>query len=256
MGMGDELMAAGRAQRLAMYTDPLKRVLILSCDGAPRWSELWRGNPHIAQPDDMAELGKTMLIDGPGCRPYIQRVEHGRFIWKPNNGGPVPAMMVLTPEEDDYARQFEGHLIVGIKPKADVVSENKEWPAEYWGEVIDKLGPYTIPVSQPLTVPNGIRAPSMRHAVAMLKYSRGYLGIEGGMHHAAAAFGKPAVVIMGGYVGPSQTGYALPNHRYLTGGVMPCGSMRKCGHCQSAMREITPDKVMGAYDEVINVAHA
>ena len=67
---------------------------------------------------------------------------------------------------------------------------------------------------------------------------------EGGLHHAAAALGMPAVVIFGGMTSPANTGY--DGHVNLfdpAGGESPCGQRVACAHCRAAMAAIRPDVV-------------
>lgn len=64
---------------------------------------------------------------------------------------------------------------------------------------------------------------------------------EGGLHHAAAIFGIPAVVIYGGYISPRQTGY--DGQVALFEGGEPCGWRKPCPHCAAAMGKIEPERV-------------
>jgi ADP-heptose:LPS heptosyltransferase len=88
------------------------------------------------------------------------------------------------------------------------------------------------------------RTPTFRHAMAVLARASLYIGPEGGLHHAAAAVGIPAVVIFGGFIPPSVTGYAT--HINLTGGAAACGSLKPCEHCKAYMDVISVADVMGA----------
>lgn len=229
MGIGDEVMALGRAQAIARRTG--SSVAIVDAQGRLRHHSLWENAPGI----DAA--ASYRLCDCPGHRPYIARYDRNRnrFIWRAWQ--PSPATIALTEAEDAIGRQYAGRLVFEdrLKPGAP---PNKRWP--HWGQVL--LPPDALRVSElGLTI---------REAAAVLKHCRAYVGHEGALHHLAAAFGQPAVVIMGGYVGPAQTGYALANHRYLTGGAQPCGHRSLCEHCSLAMRAITPQAVVAALEEV------
>jgi hypothetical protein len=61
------------------------------------------------------------------------------------------------------------------------------------------------------------------------------------MHHAAAAVGIDAVVIMGGFIPPSVVGY--DGHINLTGGSEACGTIGTCEHCRQAMAKISVNEV-------------
>jgi ADP-heptose:LPS heptosyltransferase len=86
-----------------------------------------------------------------------------------------------------------------------------------------------------------IQTRNFRHGCAVLKRARAAVVTEGGLHHAAAAVGTPAVVIYGGYISPAQTGYD-GQVALFTGGE-PCGMRLPCGHCADAMARITPEEV-------------
>ena len=81
-----------------------------------------------------------------------------------------------------------------------------------------------------------------REAIATMSLARLYIGPEGGLHHAAAALGVDAIVIMGGFIPPSVIGY--PDHINLTGGALDaCGNTEPCVHCRNAMSRISVDEV-------------
>jgi ADP-heptose:LPS heptosyltransferase len=88
---------------------------------------------------------------------------------------------------------------------------------------------------------------TFRDAVAILKNAAAYVGAEGGMHHAAAAVGVSGVVIFGGFIPPSVTGYGL--HTNLAGSDRFCGSFAACEHCRDAMNAISVDRVFEAARE-------
>jgi hypothetical protein len=52
------------------------------------------------------------------------------------------------------------------------------------------------------------------------------------------------VVLFGGFIPPSVTGYG--GHANLTGGAEACGSLDPCRHCQAAMGRIGVDEVHAA----------
>jgi ADP-heptose:LPS heptosyltransferase len=77
-----------------------------------------------------------------------------------------------------------------------------------------------------------------------------YIGAEGGLHHAAAALGVPAVVLFGGFIPPLVTGYET--HINLTGGAQEaCGSLKPCDHCRKAMDAISVEEVAAAARTII-----
>jgi len=129
---------------------------------------------------------------------------------------------------------------------------NKQWPVARYQQVVNELSARGIRVVQFVygDVPRLhnvwlIQTPSFRSAAIILGKASLYLGAEGGMHHAAAAVGTPAVVLFGGWLPPSVLGY--PMHANLTGGATEaCGLLRPCDHCATAMDRITVDEVLEA----------
>src|SRR5262249_52788187 len=85
---------------------------------------------------------------------------------------------------------------------------------------------------------------TFRDALCILSLARLYVGPEGGLHHAAAALGVPAVVIFGGFSSPRATGY--PWHSNIAAPGKPCGSIAYCAHCREAMASITVERVLEA----------
>jgi hypothetical protein len=249
MGIGDELMLAGHAERL-FFTNGRRRVHVRDRRGRPRWHELWGGNPYLVRTphDDM-----QILVQGPGCRPYIAGGDAARWTWQPYR--PHPATVVLTPAELAYGEAHAGAIIVEptLKPRAPV---SKQYPADQWRAVIASMG--RLPLLRLRgDDPEGygvrlLHTPTIRHAAAVMRFARAYVGHEGALHHLAAACRTPAVVIMGGYIGPEHTGYDLPQHRYLTGPEPVCGSRGPCIHCDRAMRSITPDDVVRHLAELLD----
>lgn len=249
MGLGDELLLAGHAERL-WQGNGHRRIHVHDRRGRPRWHELWDGNPYLAR-ERTADT--EILVQGPGCRPYIAAGDGERWTWA--HYRPHPATVVLTPQELAYGEQHAGAIVVeaNLKPRAP---QNKQWPVDHWRVVLQTMG--RLPLLRLRgNDPEGygvplLHTPTIRHAAAVMRFARAYVGHEGGLHHLAAAFRVPAVVIMGGYIGPEQTGYDLPQHRYLTGPGPACGTRGPCTHCTAAMRSITPDTVIRHLSEILD----
>lgn len=247
MGWGDEIMVSGQVRRM-QQTDT-RRVQIFNRHGLPRWDAIWQGNPRIALPDEVGDFQR--LNNGPGMRPYIESKTYERWIWR--NHECVPGEIFLTHAEQQFASHYKRRIIIepAIKARA---SPNKQWGMARWQEFatlakkagygLTQLGP---PGTRPIANATMICTPDFRHACAVLANAQAYVGHEGGMHHAAAALGIPAVVIFGGFISPAQTGYAT-HHNLFTGGE-PCGMRVPCKHCDVAMAAITPQMVLKAFME-------
>jgi ADP-heptose:LPS heptosyltransferase len=78
--------------------------------------------------------------------------------------------------------------------------------------------------------------------LAMVAQAKLVVTTDGMLHHAAAAFGVPAIVLWGGVVSPKILGY--PTHINIWNGAQPCGSYAEvCSHCREAMDSISVDQV-------------
>lgn len=242
MGWGDEIMASGQAKR-AQQTDP-RRVQILDRHGAARWNPIWQGNPRIAHPDERGDF--QILRNGPGNRPYIAAKNVDRWTWRKQDC--TPGEIYLTDAERQFASAYHGFIVVEPTLK-QAASPNKHWGAEHWNKFatlaaraglrLAQIGPRRTRTLAGVTL---IETPDFRSACAVLANAQAYVGHEGGLHHAAAALGIPAVVIFGGFISPAQTGYET--HRNLFTGIEPCGMRVPCKHCAAAMAAITPRMVL------------
>lgn len=242
MGWGDELLAAGQARR-AQQADQ-RRVQILDVAGAARWHAIWNGNPRIARIGETGDFQR--ITNGPNARPYIASKTAQRWTWKPFE--PTPGEIFFTDIERAFAAPYRPQVVVEPTVKAKA-SPNKQWPIQHWqrfvrlakeaGIELTQIGPHG---SRILPGVNFILTTEFRLACAVLANARAYVGHEGGMHHAAAALGVPAVVIFGGFISPAQTGY--PTHRNLFTGGEACGMRVQCKHCADAMAAIKPEAVL------------
>lgn len=169
----------------------------------------------------------------------------------------TPGEMFFTREEKRFAEQLGSSTgLVFMEPHVPAqktVAPNKQWPVDRYDEVSRRLVSLGYTVVQPwyptarhsIPTARGFGTPDFRRALAVLKHAALYIGPEGGLHHGAAAVGKPAVVLFGGFIPPQVTGY--PTHTNLTGGVTEfCGSLSTCEHCLAAMRAITVEEVVAA----------
>jgi hypothetical protein len=242
IGIGDEIIATAQVARLIEKGH--RKVAILDRKGFPRWHDIWSGNPHIATPEDIKSgMQCTLLNNGPKMRPYIQHHYADHFVWR--TWDKRPGEIYLSPDEERFAeetlRGFGPFVVIepNIKPNA---SPNKQWGR--WQKVVDICSDihfvqFNIETLRGVTT---LATPTFRHACAILKRAKAYLGPEGGLHHAAAALSVRGVVVFGGYVSPEITGYDL--HANLFTGGKPCGQKRRCNHCLQAMAQIRPERVV------------
>jgi ADP-heptose:LPS heptosyltransferase len=252
MGWGDELMVTGQV-RVMQETDP-RRVRVQY--ERQRWHESWNHNPRIAGFDEQGDFQILRPRDD-WRRPYTESKGPTQWRWKA--WSPPRGELYLTNEERAFGERYAGRVIVepNIKPGA---SPNKQWGWTRWNKLVWLLGHENIRVTQLGTggIPElegveFIDTGSMRLAAAVIAQAKACVLPEGGLHHVAAVFRTPAVVIFGGYIAPSVTGYDDQVNLFAGGEEHPlgCGMRVPCKHCEAAMASISPETVAKHLMELI-----
>jgi len=219
-------MAAGRAKLLNQATD--KKI----CIGRPNqllWCDLYDNNPYLVRPSDHLPNDEIIwLYDYPGARPYIDYVgtrlhpenrrlkgikNIQRWVWDFKYGPPEPADVFLTEEEKWQASTHMKHPYVIVDPHIkEKAPPHKRWPFPYFQDVVDEIEPY-VQVIQPLHIYGDLlqgviqKSTSLREIAVWMSKAVCVITNEGLLHHLAAAFNTPAVVIAGAFVPKSITGY-------------------------------------------------
>lgn len=165
-----------------------------------------------------------------------------------------PGRIALNPALLEWAMPIARNKIL-IEPhiKGTASADNKDWGWHNWLEVARDS---RLPLLQciqgnrdPLPGVEHIHTPSFEHALACLAVSEGMVTTEGGMHHAAAALGRPAVVIFGAFNSPALFGY--PTHINIASPDPEGLGWRKPNKaCRDAMNRITPNEVMKAMNSI------
>jgi ADP-heptose:LPS heptosyltransferase len=215
------------------------------------WSEaMFRHNPNVARPGDEQAPDLEWIAHYKGHRLYNSLGAGRRWIWNKSFHA-LPGELYFSDEELSFAEQAGAGFVL-IEPNVPwqkTVAPNKDWGGSRYQAVAGKLlieGRDVLQFVHPATrvrVPGrSLATPTFRHALAALARGSLYIGPEGGLHHGAAAVGIPAVVLFGGFIPPSVTGY--PTHTNLTGGATACGKLRPCSHCKAAMSAISVEQVL------------
>lgn len=204
---------------------------------------MYEGIPYIA---------KELDPEGPwvhsakGFRPYIANEDstQDKLSWRKSFRA-EPGEIRLTEEELEIWPQTD---FVYIEPNIKGwLGPNKDWGFDKWQQVV-KTFPSLRWIQGPGRKLDGVeqaQTDTFRQACALLSKADLFVGTDGGLHHAAAALGKKAVVVWGGYTHPRNLGYE--SHINLQGkGVEPCGSLRPCDHCKNAMNMVTVKMVVDA----------
>lgn len=244
MGWGDDLMTTGIVKRAYARVG---RPLCVG-DGRIRWSPLFDGNPKIAK---RAEHGALWVRSFEGRRPYIDYAnstpEH--YAWN-REFRAEPGEIYLTRDElAPYAR-LAGYVYIEPNCKGEITA-NKDWGFDLWQTVVAKLPEVRFVQGQGrrLVGVEQVDTPSFRHACAALALCDGFVGTDGGLHHAAAALEKRAVIVWGGYAPPASLGYQT--HVNLCAATRWCGSRAPCEHCRKALDAISVEKVVEAIRKMV-----
>lgn len=258
MGLGDNLMATG----FAKGAKACGKRIAFGDGNTILWDQhseqIFRGNPNIAPPGSEGAKDLEWIPYYKGHRVY-NRHDHAKDKWIWNyKFQAVPGEMFFHDKELAFARQFGNDFIV-IEPNVQNYkgsAPNKTWPMIRYINVVNLLKQKGFSVkqfsygSEMIPGTEHIQTPTFRHALAVLSQAALYIGPEGGLHHGAAAVGIPAVVLFGGFIPPSITGY--DSHINLTGGAEYfCGSLRPCQHCQDALLAIKSKHVNDAAKELL-----
>lgn len=254
MGLGDQLMATGmargaRSRRMRIAFGDGRRILWDKSSG-----EIFRGNPNIAPPGDERARDIKWVRYYKGHRIYnTQDIAANRWIWNLDFHA-QPGEMFFGEGEKRTGARFGGGFIL-IEPNVEgwkSCAPNKDWGRTKYQRLTDRLrddgyrlAQFSYPrAGAPLEGVEVFPTTSFRDALAILSHAKLYIGPEGGLHHGAAAVGIPAVVLFGGFIPPSVTGYE--SHTNLTGGAEACGSLSACPHCRAAMRRVSVEEVYSA----------
>lgn len=257
MGLGDEIMVTGRA-RVMQQTDP-RKCRVTYQGKANRWSPVWDGNPRIAKLNEAGDFQELQARGADNMRPYHTAKTPER--WSYNlNFRPEVGEIYFTDAERTFGARHAGLIILEphIKPGA---SPNKNYGWTRWNKVAWLLGRAGFRVTQLgndstqlLEGAELVVTKTFRLACAVMARARAAVLPDGGLHHAAAAVGVPAVVIMGGFTPVELTGYAI--HRNL--GVSlgdSCGSRLPCKHCAAEMSKITPEQVCSELRRILDESY-
>lgn len=251
MGIGDSLMAMGEARALHKRTG--QSVLIADPRGRPVKDPegLFAGLPYLLRRHTNS-VSYLRIVNAPGVRPYITSKTATQWTWRPYK--PIPAELKFTASELEFAERYRGAVMIEPQVKA-IGHGNKAWPARYWAALAADLRETGIPTVQcgpGGTLPIADRfalTPSFRYAAAVLSVAKAFVGTEGGLMHAAAAVGTPAVIIWSEFIAPGVTGYDM--HRNLRIAGPPCGMRTDCPSCRRSMDAITSSMVLDNLKELL-----
>jgi hypothetical protein len=249
MGIGDDIIATSMAKGAAARGEK-----IAFGDGAriiwgPHSEMIFTANGNIARPGEEREANIRWIKYYKGHRIY-NRAGAKAWVWNYDfRVSPGELYFRVHPDEFDGPERSDAKLLI-IEPNVPrkPCAPNKQWPAERWKTLAKELSRNwrvcQFDYGAPIQVAERIPTRSFREAAAVLRNAGLAILPEGGLHHAAAAVGCPAIVLFGGFAPPRVLGYT--DHVNLAGSDEACGSFEKCAHCAEAMNSISVDQVLEA----------
>jgi ADP-heptose:LPS heptosyltransferase len=245
MGIGDWIMATAEAKHWH-EKEGLPVVFFSRKTNKVQWSEVFRNNPRILKEPANGQKVKVIENHG-GKRPYIKEIHPDHLVFDMDFKA-VPGEFFLT--ADEKKRCSPGCVIVEPHTKEKDFSRNKAWPWERWQELVDSISLPWVQVGPPDTrsLKGVTRAftKSFRDALGYINSCSLVVTTDGALHHAAAALGRPAVVLWGGLAPMTTLGYDAHTNICMTDRV--CGSINSCNHCKEAMESITVQRVREAIE--------
>lgn len=260
------MLAAGQAQVLFDQQPDAGPVTLCDANGVPRWHYLWQDNPAIYVPEQPLQPFKPpYILTGKGHLPYLEYPYSEQTGWrfsKTWKASDHRARLYLTSDEFGYGTNLLKALgeYVLVEPSGrDRKNRNRCWPFPKWQSLVTLLNemlPWPLvqldhQAADRLAGVGLVENHDFRQACGVLSGARLFIGPEGGLAHAAAALGIPAVVLWGGCVDAIALGY--PEHINLVyqHPKTPCGSLAPCAHCDEGWTALTPDHVLEAVDLMV-----
>ena len=237
MGLGDWIMCTAQVRELNERTRV--PVMVVDQSGRPQWNEVFENNPRITRDPATRHI---RLYNSSGNRPYIRDKLKNKWVWQ--QWLRQPGELYLIDSEEAFGTQACGKIY--IEPHTKVKGSNKAWPFSKWQQVVDSKVAEFVQCGPPGTLrlrgATFVETKSFRQALGVLHNSAGFVGTEGGLHHAAAAMGLKAVVLWSEYIGPEITGYdGQVNIRQSS---RTCGARLQCYGCVKSMLAIKPEEVI------------
>jgi hypothetical protein len=212
------------------------------------WEEVFQHSPRLAREP---YPGCIWVNNTMGNRLYIDydRTQREKLAYRETFRA-EPGEIFLQDDEIAQYRPYRNFIYIEPTVKG-TFSNNKDWGFDNWQRVVDAIPDYRFiqgigPFQR--KVLHGVEAvptKTFRDACALLSVADCFLGTDGGLHHAAAALGKPAVIVWGGLVSPVILGYG--SHINLHCGVKSCGNYKSCEHCRAALAWVKPQMVVDAF---------
>ena len=265
MGFGDEIMAGGHAKVVA-ETVQNGKVMIVDRHGNPRWDEMWQGLPWIVTPaEQKTEIGQQAirLPNAAFVRPYIKYpfTREAGCTYSGWRARDYPGEIRFNDAEREFGLSVNRSLgpYIVIEPNiSEKHNPNKQWGWDRWQEFADLIsnrGTRLLQVgpkgSRVLRGADLLETPTFRLAATVLDNALLSILPEGGLHHAAAALRRDAIVLFGGAVDVNATGYPWHTNIVDQGDGSPCGKWLPCDHCAECWSRIRPAAIADLVEDYL-----
>ena len=264
---------------------------------------IFRHNPKITEGRKVNLKEPCVWVKNyAGSRPYFTDVGLNG-VWpkkyKFKDFQASPGEFFFSEEEEKKYEEFKSKysdcILLNPAIKNGLCEGNKDWGIKKWQKLAERLGGEGHGLVQsthgnagvaqeffpnertnnPLLLLYNSRGMvfadtySFRDMVQLIRATKLCVTTEGAVHHAAAAVGKPAVVIFGGRMSPKMLGYeshhnlyvelemaideqlAGSQHNRVSKAASPCGMHDPCAHCRECMDRITVDMVIESVSEAL-----
>ena len=285
MGYGDEIMATAEAKEAK---EKFPKANILIGNGRKIYpSIIFLNNPNIQHNTSLDEKKDCIWIKNYiNHRPYIDYAKSNseRMVWndkfsaKPGeifftdlekSNGHDAMKQATKIWENNFSKKLKFTVVIEPNVKgvgyAKMIGSstrgntnlNRDWGFNKWQIVVNALKDKIVFI-QPFKgdvrkLSNVIHIEcNFRMALSILNKSHLFLGTHSGFTHGAAALGKDAINIFGGWISPSIVGYKFHTNFYVDLPGSPCGSKIICNHCRNCMNQIKTDDIISALELKIN----
>lgn len=234
------------------------------------WSPLYSNNPYIVNPGENSSDDQIWLNDSPGDRPYIdyqgtrlhtdnRRMAGKKFRrWVYNDSHtPEPMEIFFTEQEHWQCDQLKKRKFILVNPHVKrKAPPNKKWPFFYYQDIVDKMCEH-VEIIQPRRVASERPLKHCKQVELDLRQLAVYISTaalvicsEGLLHHLAAAFKTPAIVLFGGFIPPNVTGYDYQQSIYVQDKDV-IGVREETEAGQAIMKSISSEHVLGLAEDLL-----
>ncbi len=234
MGIGDEIMALGRADR--HYRQTGRKCKIVNDLGVKRDHDTWVNSKSIS-PTGCA------IKDGAGCRPYLLSLSNGKSVFNTKHTARAGFIELTDGEWTNTEIPHPPYAVISPQIKKGA-TQNKTLGVENW-ETIIKYFPCPVYQLDGDLINGAIsfKTNTIRHAVAVISGAAVVLCNEGGTHHMAGSHHVPAVVYFGAFIPPSVTGYGYHHNISVETNEGYCGNWGACKHCDDARKSVDLESI-------------